>query len=88
LVGSYGSGAQAEIHIETVRENWCEEVDQLNLQDQLDRRYDLDFEENEQVHDAHNLEKNIEIEQFTTPQDEFVFTGWGQMNERCYEYIK
>jgi hydroxymethylglutaryl-CoA synthase len=88
LVASYGSGAQAEIHHETVRDGWREEVSALDVEDQLDRRYDLSFDEYEQVHDAHNHEKESEVEELTTPANEFVHAGWGRMNERRYEYVE
>ncbi|MFB6108047.1 MAG: hydroxymethylglutaryl-CoA synthase [Haloplanus sp.] len=88
LVGSYGSGAQAEIHAETVCEGWREEVAALNVDEQLTRRYDLSFEEYERVHDAHNHAKETEMEEFTPPAGEFVFTGWGRMGERKYEYVE
>ncbi|WP_435183405.1 hydroxymethylglutaryl-CoA synthase [Halobellus sp. EA9] len=88
LVGSYGSGAQAEIHSETVRDGWREAIDAVDVESQLDARYDLDFEEYELVHDAHNHEKDVDIEEFTQPDGEFVFTGWGRMNERRYEYVE
>ncbi len=88
LVGSYGSGAQAEIHAEYIQDGWEEEIDKLNIDEQIDRRYDLSFEEYELVHDVHNHEKQIEIEEFTQPSDEFVFSGWGRMNERKYEYVE
>ncbi|WP_101295025.1 hydroxymethylglutaryl-CoA synthase [Halegenticoccus soli] len=88
LVGSYGSGAQAEIHAETVREGWRDEIGALNLDEQLARRYDLDFGEYEKIHDAHNHDKETEVEEFTQPSGEFVFTGWGRMNERKYEYVE
>jgi hydroxymethylglutaryl-CoA synthase (EC 2.3.3.10) len=88
LVGSYGSGAQAEIHAETVQPEWEQEIDQLNIDAQLHARYDLSYSEYEQVHDSHNHEKGaVDIEDFTEPSDEFVFTGWGRMNERQYEYV-
>ena len=88
LVGSYGSGAQAEFHAETVREGWAEELDALTVDEQLERRYDLTFEEYEQVHDAHNHDMNAEVEEFTQPEGEFVHTGWGRMNERKYDYVE
>jgi len=89
LVGSYGSGAQAEIHAETVQPNWADEIAALNIDAQLDDRYDLSYEEYEQVHDSHNYEKGaVDIDRFTAPSDEFVFTGWGRMNERQYEYVE
>jgi hydroxymethylglutaryl-CoA synthase len=88
LVGSYGSGAQAEIHSETIQEGWKEEIEALNIDEQLERRYDLDFEEYEQVHDAHNHDMDIEVEEFTQPSGEFVHAGWGRMNERKYEYVE
>jgi hydroxymethylglutaryl-CoA synthase len=89
LVGSYGSGAQAEIHAETVQPNWETEIAQLNVDAQLRARYDLSYSEYEQVHDSHNHEKGtVDIDDFTEPSDEFVFTGWGRMNERQYEYVE
>jgi hydroxymethylglutaryl-CoA synthase len=88
LVGSYGSGAQAEIHAETVQEGWREELDQLNIDEQLESRYDLSFEEYELVHDVHDHEKETDVEEFTAPSDEFVFSGWGRMGERNYEYVE
>ncbi|WP_137285121.1 hydroxymethylglutaryl-CoA synthase [Halorussus salinisoli] len=87
LVGSYGSGAQAEIHAETVQDGWKDEIEQLNVDDQIDSRYDLSFEEYENVHDRHNHDKTIEMEDFTVPEEEFVFTGRGRMNERLYDYV-
>jgi len=59
----------------------------FDIDEQLSRRYDLSFEEYGRVHDAHNHEKERELEEFTVPSDEFVFTGWGRMNERKYEYV-
>ncbi|MBB6645005.1 hydroxymethylglutaryl-CoA synthase [Halobellus ruber] len=88
LVGSYGSGAQAEIHAETVREGWRAAVAPIDVEDQLNGRYDLSFEEYELVHDVHNHDKEVEVEAFTQPDGEFVFTGWGRMNERRYEYVE
>ena len=90
LVASYGSGAQAEIHAETVREGWREEVGALDVDEQLAARYDLSWDEYEDVHDVHEYDKDLdrEIEAFTTPDSEFVFTGWGRMNERQYEYVE
>ena len=87
LVGSYGSGAQAEIHAETIRDGWRGEIESLEIFDQLENRYSISFEEYEQVHDTHNYEMEMQAEEFTAPEDEFVFTGWGRMNERMYEYI-
>jgi len=88
LVGSYGSGAQAEIHAETVVDGWREEIGNLNIDAQLEDRYDLDFEEYEQIHDAHNHDMTVDVEEFTTPENEFVFAGRGRMNERLYEYVE
>ena len=89
LIGSYGSGAQAEIHAETVQEGWREEIEQLNIEAQIEARYDLSYDEYEQVHDSHNYDKSsVDVEEFTNPSDEFVFTGWGRMNERKYDYVE
>ncbi|WP_435117197.1 hydroxymethylglutaryl-CoA synthase [Halolamina sp. C58] len=88
LVGSYGSGAQAEIHAETVADGWLDEIEKLNIDEQLDARYDLDFEEYEQIHDVHNHDMTVDVEEFTTPEGEFVFAGRGRMNERLYEYVE
>jgi len=88
LVGSYGSGAQAEIHAETVADGWLDEIEKLNIDEQLEARYDLDFEEYEQIHDVHNHDMTVDVEEFTTPDGEFVFAGRGRMNERLYEYVE
>ncbi len=90
LVASYGSGAQAEIHAETVREGWREEIGALDVDEQLAARYDLSWDEYEDVHDVHEYDKDLdrEVEAFTPPDSEFVFTGWGRMNERQYEYVE
>jgi hydroxymethylglutaryl-CoA synthase len=92
LVGSYGSGAQAEIHAETVQENWNEKIADLTVDEQVRNRYDLDFEEYERVHDVHNhaveTEHDGEVEEFTAPENEFVFDGWGRMGERKYRFIE
>jgi hydroxymethylglutaryl-CoA synthase len=88
LVGSYGSGAQAEIHAETVQDGWREGVEAVDVEARLDDRYDLSYEEYELVHDVHNHEKEVEVDEFTQPSGEFVFTGWGRMNERRYEYVE
>jgi len=88
LVASYGSGAQAEIHAETVQPGWREEIRQLNVEEQLERRYQLSFEEYEAIHDVHNHEESTDLESFTTPTEEFVFDGWGRMGERKYTYVE
>jgi len=88
LVGSYGSGAQAEFHAETIRAGWAEEIGAMNIDEQLDDRYELSFEEYEKVHDAHNHDVDSDVEQLTTPEDEFVFDGWGRMGERKYTYVE
>jgi hydroxymethylglutaryl-CoA synthase len=89
LVGSYGSGAQAEIHAETVQEGWAEEVAAQTIDEQIAARKDISFEEYERVHDVHNHDKQAEdVEEFTAPDDEFVFDGWGRMGERKYRYVE
>ena len=88
LVASYGSGAQAEIHAETVQEGWRKEIEGLNIDEQIAERYDLSWEEYEEVHDRHNHEKDKELKDFTTPSEEFVFDGWGRMGERKYTYVE
>jgi hydroxymethylglutaryl-CoA synthase len=90
LVGSYGSGAQAEIHAETVQPGWEDEIEQLSIDEQLGRRYPLSFEEYEHIHDVHNhdKERQADAEEFTTPDAEFVFDGWGRMGERKYRYVE
>ncbi|ESS06149.1 MAG: hydroxymethylglutaryl-CoA synthase [uncultured archaeon A07HB70] len=88
LVGSYGSGAQAEIHSETVREGWREGVAAIDLQERLGARYDLSFDEYERIHDTHNHDVESDVEPFTQPANEFVHAGWGRMNERQYEYVE
>ena len=88
LVASYGSGAQAEIHAETVQPGWDEEISQLTIDEQLAARYDLSFEEYEAIHDAHNHDRETPLSSRTAPGGEFVFDGWGQMGERTYAYVE
>ncbi|AUX07753.1 hydroxymethylglutaryl-CoA synthase [Halalkaliarchaeum desulfuricum] len=88
LVASYGSGAQAEIHAETIQSGWKEEIEAIDIDQQLENRYDLTFEEYEQIHNVHDLDKDVEVDAFTQPEGEFAFTGWGRMNERKYEYVE
>ncbi|MFB6136138.1 MAG: hydroxymethylglutaryl-CoA synthase [Halobacteriaceae archaeon] len=87
LVGSYGSGAQAEIHAETVADGWREEVGAQSVDEQLENRYDISFAEYERVHDRHNHAKDVDLSSFTTPDGEFAFTGVGPMDEREYEFV-
>jgi hydroxymethylglutaryl-CoA synthase len=87
LVGSYGSGAQAEGHAETIQDEWREEIEALDIDERLDARYDLEFVEYERIHDVHNHAKEVTVEELTTPAEEFVFDGRGRMNERKYRYV-
>ena len=88
LVASYGSGAQAEIHAETIQPGWDEEIAQLTIHEQLEARYDLSFEEYEAVHDVHNHSVDTDLSPRTTPEGEFVFEGWGEMGEREYAFVE
>jgi hydroxymethylglutaryl-CoA synthase len=87
LLGSYGSGAQAEIHAETVQPGWESEIEQLNIREQIENRQDISFAEYENIHDVHNHDETTDIEPHTTPDSEFVFDGWGRMGERKYTYV-
>jgi hydroxymethylglutaryl-CoA synthase len=87
LVASYGSGAQAEIHAETVQSGWKEEITQLTIDDQLEARYELSFDEYESIHDVHNHDVETDLSPRTAPEQEFVFDGWGRMGERTYTYL-
>ncbi|ELZ14274.1 hydroxymethylglutaryl-CoA synthase [Halovivax asiaticus JCM 14624] len=87
-VGSYGSGAQAEVHGEVVVEGWRDEVAAIDIDDQLDARRSITFEEYESIHDAHNHDKDVEPAEITTPENEFVFDGWGRMGERTYRFVE
>jgi hydroxymethylglutaryl-CoA synthase len=90
LVGSYGSGAQAEVHAETIQAGWAEEIAAQDIDEQLQSRYDLDFAEYEDIHDVHNHAEEADasdVEELTQPTDEFVFDGWGRMGERKYTYV-
>lgn len=87
LVASYGSGAQAEIHVETIQDGWKEEIQHLTIEEQIDTRYDLSYEDYEAIHEAHTYDEPTNATAFTQPDGEFVFDGWGQMNERTYDYV-
>jgi hydroxymethylglutaryl-CoA synthase len=88
LVGSYGSGAQAEIHAETVAENWADEIDALDIDEQLANRRDITFDEYEEIHDVHNHDKEADVDAFTVPSGEFIRDGPGPMDERTYRYVE
>jgi len=86
LVGSYGSGAQAEIHAETVADGWAAEIDALDVDEQLAARREISFAEYEDIHANHTHGSAVEVEAFTEPDGEFVHTGRGEMDERTYAY--
>jgi len=88
LVASYGSGAQAEIHAETIQPGWESEIERLDIHDQIDARKTITFDEYEDIHDVHNHEETTDFEPLTTPDGEFVFDGWGRMGERKYTYVE
>ena len=88
LVASYGSGAQAEIHAETIQPGWKDEIEALDIFEQIENRRDITFEEYEQIHDVHNHDESTDFEPLTTPSGEFVFDGWGRMGERQYTYVE
>jgi hydroxymethylglutaryl-CoA synthase len=88
LVASYGSGAQAEIHAETVQPGWKDEISQLNIFEQIDSRTDISFEEYEEIHKSHTHDETTDLEPRTTPDGEFVFDAWGRMGERKYTYVE
>ncbi|WP_254862810.1 hydroxymethylglutaryl-CoA synthase [Halovivax gelatinilyticus] len=87
-VGSYGSGAEAEVHAEVVADGWREEIESITIDDQLDARRSITFEEYESIHDAHNHDKDVDTTELTTPSAEFVFDGWGRMGERKYRFVE
>lgn len=89
LVASYGSGAQAEVHAETVQPGWREHLSSLDIFDQLDNRRSISFSEYERIHDVHNhdVETGSDVEPLTDPSGEFVFEGWGRMGERKYRFV-
>jgi len=88
LVASYGSGAQAEIHAETVQPGWTAEIDGLTIREQLAARREISFEEYERIHDAHNHDQSTDVAPLTEPDGEFVFDGWGRMGEREYAFVE
>ncbi len=88
LVASYGSGAQAEIHAETIQSGWQDELEALTIFDQIEARHDISFQEYEDIHDVHNHDETTDVEPMTTPHEEFVFDGWGRMGERQYRYVE
>ena len=87
LVGSYGSGAEAEIHAETVQPGWKDAIGSVAVESMLDRRREITFDEYERVHATHNHDSEVEMEPLTTPSEEFVFDGWGPMGERQYRFV-
>ncbi|MFT4949174.1 MAG: hydroxymethylglutaryl-CoA synthase [Natronomonas sp.] len=88
LVASYGSGAQAEIHAETIQDGWHEEITAINIMDRVADRTPITFEQYEAIHDVHNRDEETDMEPLTTPHGEFAFDGWGRMGERKYTYVE
>ena len=88
LVASYGSGAQAEIHAETIQSGWQDELEAMTIFEQIKDRHDISFQEYEDIHDVHNHDETTDVEPMTTPHEEFVFDGWGRMGERQYRYVE
>ena len=60
----------------------------MNIDEQLEARYEIDFDDYERIHDVHNHDKETDFEDFTVPSEEFVFTGWGRMDERLYDFVE
>jgi hydroxymethylglutaryl-CoA synthase len=86
LVGSYGSGAQAEIHTEEVADDWQSALPE-DIDDRLDARYDLSFEEYETIHASNTHGQEVDAAPFTDPDGEFVVDGHGPMGERTYTFV-
>ena len=58
------------------------------VDEQLAARYDMSWADYEEVHDVHNHDMDVDVEEFTAPESEFVFDGWGRMGERKYRYVE
>lgn len=87
IVASYGSGAQAEVHAETVQAGWRDEAEALTIQQQLDARYDLSYDEYEAIHAVHTYGAESNLSPRTAPSGEFVVDGRGPMGEYTYAYV-
>lgn len=90
MLGSYGSGAQAEIHAEKIQPGY-RDVLRFSIEDMENRiknTYDLGWSEYQELHDHHNHAKSFSTERFTEPSGEFVFSDIGEMGERLYEYVE
>jgi len=87
IVASYGSGAQAEIHAETVQEGWRDEIAALTIHEQLDARYGLSYAEYEGIHAVHTYGAESSLSPRTTPSHEFVVDGRGPMGEYTYAFV-
>jgi hydroxymethylglutaryl-CoA synthase len=83
LVGSYGSGLEAEFHGERVSDSYKEVAKKLDFSKLIDirNRRSLSPEEYEKVH-ARKLEYSL-----VEPKNEFVWTGFGKMGERTYTHV-
>ncbi len=81
LVGSYGSGLQAEVHGERVVENYKKVAKKFNFSKLLESRKSLSPKQYEKVHDG-TLKRSI-----VEPKNEFVWTGFGKMGERTYKFV-
>lgn len=87
LVASYGSGAQAEVHSETIQEGWKEKIGSLNIQSKLDNRRRIEeFETYVDIHKSHQHSTSKNIDPISETLCDYAYVGEGVMGERLYQF--
>jgi hydroxymethylglutaryl-CoA synthase len=86
LVASYGSGAEAEVHREVVKEGWKDKVADTDVEEKLENRRDIpDFKKYEDIHDSHNYNSSVSCNPLSPNKSTVVRDGKGSMGEREYK---
>lgn len=89
LVASYGSGAQAEVHTETVQSDWKRKIEILDVEEKLDSRKRIeDFETYTDVHKTHEHGNNHSFSSESANISNYSYTNKGEMGERLYRLLE
>lgn len=89
LVASYGSGAQAEVHTETVQEGWKSKIEVLDVEEKLASRERIeDFSTYVDVHKSHEHGNGHSSPTVSGNISSYSYKKKGNMGERVYEFIE
>lgn len=86
LVASYGSGAEAEVHKEVIKEGWKNKVADTDVEAKLENRKNIpDFEKYKKIHESHNYNSSVSCSPLSSDKSTIVRDGKGSMGEREYK---